>query len=59
MTEEVTKKAIVLQGLAQDNQNVLINVGKTVLNILRALERDNIIINSSKSGRMLLWKIRD
>lgn len=59
MTEEVTKKAIVSQGLEQDNQNVLINVGKTVLNILRALERDNIIINSSKSGRMLLWKIRD
>jgi hypothetical protein len=59
MTEEITKKAIVLQGLEKDNQNVLINVGKTVLNILRALERDNIIINSSKSGRMLLWKIRD
>ena len=59
MTEEVTKSTIIMQGLEQDNHHILINVGKTVLNVLRALERDNIIINSSKSGRMLLWKIRD
>lgn len=57
-TEEIAKKAMISQGLTQDSHSHLVNVTKTVLNTLRRLEKDNIILNSSNSGRMLLWKIK-
>jgi len=61
-TEYITKKAIEIQKINTDVEGVLQNVAKTINNVLRRIEKENIIINDttqSGNSRMLYWKIRD
>ena len=59
-TEQISKKAIEIQGLDIDDKLTLSSVGKTVVNILRTLESNNIVFNDTNKsqGKMLFWSIR-
>ncbi len=60
-TEDISKKAIVIQNLQQDDDFILRSIGKTIISVLRRLEDNNIIIldDSIYKGRLLYWKIKD
>lgn len=60
-TEEISKRAIIHQELDKDDLDILKYVGKSVIAILRKLEKSEIIISNSTIcfGKMLAWKIRD
>ena len=60
-TADLTKEAIRIQKLDRNDKKVFDNVGKSLINLLRRLEFNNIIENvkTNDTSKMLYWQIKN